>query len=105
MYWLTGILGALLVLAPFILGYRDNATALWTSVVLCAVIILVSLIEGLTKDDRNWEYWVAGLTGVLAVIALFVFGFSAITASVWASIVIGAMVTILAGTKVFASTA
>ena len=34
MYWLTGVLGLILVVAPFIMGYTENLAALWTSIIL-----------------------------------------------------------------------
>ena len=101
MYKYTGVLGLALVAAPFILGYRSDTTATWTSIVIGAVIILVSYIKSRAVDDgTRWEYWVAGLAGLLAVIAPFVLGFSAVTAALWTSIILGAVVAILSGAKV-----
>lgn len=101
MYKFTGVLGLALVAAPFILGYRTDTTAMWTSIVIGAVIILASYIKSRAADDgTRWEYWVAGLAGLLAVIAPFVLGFSAVTAALWASVLLGAVVAILSGAKV-----
>jgi len=101
MYKYTGVLGLALVAAPFILGYRSDTTAMWTSIVIGAVIVLVSYVKSRAVDDgTRWEYWVAGLAGLLAVIAPFVLGFSAVTAALWTSIILGAVVAILSGAKV-----
>lgn len=105
MYWITGILGLALILAPFVFGFSANASAMWSSVVLGAVITLASIVEGWTRDNRNWEYWVVGLAGILAILAPFVLGFSSVSGALWTAIILGAVVALLAGTKVFASTA
>jgi uncharacterized membrane protein HdeD (DUF308 family) len=105
MYWITGILGLALILAPFVFGFSANASAMWSSIVLGAVITLASIVEGWTRDDRNWEYWVVGLAGILAILAPFVLGFSSVSGALWTAIILGAVITLLAGSKVFASTA
>lgn len=101
MYWITGILGLLLILAPLVLGYSDNGTALWTSIVLGAAVAVTSALEGLIHDVSNWEYWVAGILGILTFIAPWVLGFSGNATALWASLVLGAAIAILAGIKVF----
>jgi hypothetical protein len=100
MYWVTGIMGLALIVAPFVLGYTDNTAALWTSIVLGAVVLAASLFEA--WDKARWEYWVAGAAGVLAVIAPFVLGFSAVTAALWASLILGVIIVLLAGYEVLA---
>jgi len=101
MYGLTGLLGIAMAVAPFILGYRDNTIAMWTSIVLGVVVLGVSIIEGMDVDQAKWEWWVAGIAGVLAVVAPFVFGFTALTMALWTFIVLGAVVAIVAGYEVF----
>jgi hypothetical protein len=101
MFWLTGILGLVLILAPFVLGYQNDPTALWTSVICGAAVVVVSGYKAWAHDKAIWEYWVAGIAGVLAVLAPFALGFSALVTAMWTSIVIGAVVAVLAGYEVF----
>lgn len=100
MFWVTGILGLALVLAPFVLGYSDNAGALWSSIILGGVVVLVSLYEGLVRDKSDWEYWLAGLAGVLSILAPFLLNFSAVATAMWVSIILGLLVVIVAGFEV-----
>jgi hypothetical protein len=100
MYWLTGVLGIAMGVAPFVMGYSDNQAALWTSIVLGAVVLLASAIEGADLNKSQWEYWVVGLAGILAVIAPFVFGFGALTMAVWTVMALGAAFLILAAYEV-----
>jgi uncharacterized membrane protein HdeD (DUF308 family) len=101
MYWLTAILGLAMAVAPFALGYRDNTFAMWTSVVLGVIVLLASLYEAMDERKAQWEWWVAGIAGILAVIAPFVFGFTLVTMAFWTMIVLGAVMFIVAGYEVF----
>ena len=102
MYWITGLLGLAFIAAPWVFSYNDNNTALWTSIVLGAVVALVSAYKVIVRDAEDyWEYWVAGLAGAVAIIAPFVLGFNALTEALWTSIIVGALVLILAGYEVF----
>jgi len=101
MYWYTGLLGIAMAVAPFVLGYRDNTMAMWTSIVLGIVVIAASIVEGMDVKQAKWEWWVAGVAGVLAIVAPFVFGFTTLTVALWTFIVLGAAIVILAGYEVF----
>ena len=100
MYWLTGILGLALIAAPFGFSYTDNTNALWTSVILGAAVVLVSLYKAVMRDKANWEYWVAGAMGILALLAPFVLSFTPVTEALWACLAFGALMVILDGYEV-----
>ena len=48
MFWLTSILGLALSISPFVMGFASHGIALWTSLVLGMIVVVVSLI-GLTS--------------------------------------------------------
>ncbi|MDT8304732.1 MAG: SPW repeat protein [Anaerolineae bacterium] len=96
MSWLIALLGVALAIAPWILGYSDETAAMWTSLVIGVVVAVVAAYDAITGDERRWEEWLAVLAGAVAVIAPFIF-FSAVTAAVWTSVVIGVLVILLAG--------
>ncbi len=97
MYWLTGLLGLALIIAPFAFRYNTDNNALWASIILGAAILLVSILEGAVRDLSNWEYWIAGLAGVLAIFAPFVLQFNTPEKStqMWVTIILGAVVALL----------
>lgn len=101
MVWLTGLLGVLLGLAPFVLGYRDNTAAMWTSMILGAVVIVAALVEVLDVRKAKWEWWVAGIAGILTIVAPFAFGFTAPMVALSTTIILGALIVILSGYEVF----
>jgi len=101
MYWLTGILGLALAVAPFLLGYSNHQMAMWTGVILGIVVLAASIFEALDESHAKWEWWIAGIAGLLAVIAPFVFGFSTLATALWVTIVLGIVVLVAAGYEVF----
>lgn len=101
MYWFTGLFGLAMAIAPFVQGYQDNPVAMWTSVVLGVVVFAASLMEAIDVRHAKWEWWVAGIAGILAVLAPFVFGFTAVTVALWTLLILGAIIVILASYEVF----
>jgi hypothetical protein len=101
MYWVTGILGLALVLAPFVFGYADNTAATWTSLILGGGTIIISFFEKLANNHDRWEYWVAMAAGVVAVIAPFVLGFGGWTVAMVATVAVGILLAAVAGTKLY----
>ncbi|MBI4498070.1 MAG: SPW repeat protein [Chloroflexi bacterium] len=102
MYWVTGILGLALLVAPFVLGFSDHTAALWASLLLGGAITLVSVVKALAQDAMaTWEYWIAAIAGVVAVVAPFLLGFSDHAAALWTSLLLGTAVAALAGYQVF----
>jgi general stress protein CsbA len=97
MYWVTGLIGLALLLAPFVLGYNGDNNALWASIVLGGVILVASALEGFVQDHSNWEYWLAGLAGILAIVAPFLLQFNGAEQStqMWTSIVLGVVVVLI----------
>lgn len=101
MYWFTGIAGVILMAAPYVLSYTDNQTALWTSLIAGFVVVVASVWEGLEIKKENWEYWIAGIVGALAILSPFVLGFGNHITATWTTVVMGAIIAILAMSKLW----
>jgi len=101
MYWLTGIVGFLFIVAPFVLGYADNSFAFWTSMIIGGSVTIASLMERYSDDTDRWEYTFALLAGIIAITAPFVLGFSSSMAAMWTSIIAGLLLALTAGTKLY----
>lgn len=99
MYWTTGILGVLFILAPFAFGYTNNSIAMWTSVLLGSTVALVSLLEAASGNQDRWEYGIAALVGIGAIVAPFALGYGNITQALWTSISIGVLLALTAGSR------
>jgi hypothetical protein len=101
MYWTTGILGFIFAVSPFVLGYSNNSVAMWTSILLGGSVIVASILEGVDINKGNWEYWVTGLVGLVAVAAPFLLGFGSLASAMWASVGIGLLLALVAGSKLY----
>ncbi len=103
MYWFTGILGLMFLVAPFLFGYADNFSALLTSIGAGVVVVVMSVLEALRHEREVWEYWVAAAIGLLVIAAPFALGFSEHTSALWSSVLLGSLVAISAGSKIYTS--
>jgi peptidoglycan/LPS O-acetylase OafA/YrhL len=88
MAWSTLILGAALVVAPFILGYSDNTMALWSSVLLGAVIALVSAYKAIRRTRTDREYYLIALTALAALLSPLLIDFGNETTT-WTKVLLG----------------
>ena len=102
MYWITGTIGLSLMAAPFVLGYTNNIAALWTSIIIGGMTLIVSFVEGVVRGRDLWEYWTAVFLGVIAIVAPFAFNFSGHLTAMWTMVIAGVLLALFAGTKVYA---
>lgn len=101
MYLLTGLLGLISVIAPFVMGYSGDSAALYTSLGVGVVLIITTVLEWAAEGRQMWEYWVAGVVGVGAIVAPYVLGFSGVTNAAWTMVIIGLFTVLTVGTKLF----
>lgn len=101
MFWITGVLGLALGVAPWVLGYADHLSAMWASVVLGLVVLLVSVWGLISRAaDKRWEYWAIGLAGLAVFIAPFIFGYNDVAEPLWTGIILGAILVVLEAAKI-----
>lgn len=101
MYWITGVVGLFMILAPFLFQYSTNTGALWTSLLAGGVVAIASYVEAMQHDKADWEYWIAGIVGIFAIVAPFLFGFTAHAAATWTSVLAGGVIAFLAGSRLW----
>lgn len=101
MYWITGILGLALAVAPYLFNYTGNTAAFWTSILIGGAAVAVSFIEGFSARKERWEYWVAAVLGVSAIVAPFVLGFGSLVSAMWTTVGLGLLLALFASTKLF----
>lgn len=53
-YWLAGVLGAGLVLAPFVLGFSTIAAAMWMSIIVGIVTVVLAGMKLFSGDSPNY---------------------------------------------------
>lgn len=101
MVWFTLILALFLSVAPWLLGYSDNSTAMWSSVIPGAIVALVALYKVLIHDTARWEYWIAGVAGFVALFAPFILGFATEATPMWTMGIVGLLLFFVALFELF----
>lgn len=101
MHKITGILGLVLMTAPFLLQFSQNAAAFYTCFLIGAAIVFLSLIEAKRHDKDTLEYWFETVLGIAAASAPLLLGFSSHLAATATAIIIGVLLAVLAAEKVW----
>jgi VIT1/CCC1 family predicted Fe2+/Mn2+ transporter len=89
------VLGAWMVIASFVLGYSGTAIAVWNDIIVGVVILILAWSRVANPDRMTAESWINAILGLWLIVAPFVLGFSAVTAAMWNSIIIGVVVAVL----------
>jgi uncharacterized membrane protein HdeD (DUF308 family) len=92
--WANLVLGALLFISPWVLGYSADAYAGWTAWI--GGILIAALAVAALAAFAQWEEWVNLALGVLVLVSPWVLGFAANLAALWAHVVLGLLVAVLA---------
>ncbi len=80
------IVGAVLILAPFIFGFATGGAAMWVPILIGAAIIVYSLMTnyemGVSSTiDMRTHLWLDVAAGIILAVSPWLFGFSEL---VWA---------------------
>ena len=88
------VLGLCLVFAPWALGFTSEMAATRNAWIVGAAIALIAL--GALFAFREWEEWVNLALGVWAILAPWLLGFATVAAALYAHVIIGLIVGLLA---------
>lgn len=98
------LVGLWLIISPFVLGYAGNVVAMWNSIILGAIVVL---LEGSREVGEGYRHsaasWVDALAGLWLIISPFVLGFSFIPEATWNHVLSGVAVVILASWSALAT--
>jgi len=94
------ILGVLLLISPWVLGFSAVAAATWTAVILGVVIAADSIWALVQQRDKAPE-WVDLVLGVLAFISPWALGFSGVAAAAWTAWILGLVIVVLTAVNLF----
>ncbi len=87
------ILGAWLIIAPFVLTY-PNTVAVWNSIIVGAIVLVMAWIRAVNPESAPGLSWINAILGVWLIVAPFVLRFSSTMSTRWNDIVIGIAVAI-----------
>lgn len=90
----NALLGAWLVLSPWVLGFQNVVVATTTTATLGALLVASSL--GAMQVPQAWEEWLDVVFGVALMLAPALLGFDSVGPALANALVAGALVTVLA---------
>ncbi len=51
--WVNLIVGVLLIISPFVLGFSGDLRATWTAMIAGVVVAVVSVLQGFLQGERT----------------------------------------------------
>lgn len=87
--WVGLVLGILMVLSPFALGFTGQAAA---SAWVLGVATIVLFAVGLFKPEYQWEEWVNLALGVLLILSPFALAFTPVLAAAYSHWILGVLI-------------
>ena len=93
------VAGLGLFLSPWYLAYTGETPAAWNAWIVGAVTVLIAI--GALVAFREYEEWADLVLGLWSIIATWTLGFAAVSAAVWAHVIAGIVVAVLAAGNVW----
>jgi hypothetical protein len=90
----NALLGAWLMVSPWVLGYQGVVVAMVSTMAIGAVLVASSV--GAMSLPAAWEEWLDVVLGVALMLAPFLLGFNGVDAALQNALLTGAVVTFLA---------
>lgn len=90
----NALLGAWLIVSPWVLGYSNVVVAMTSTVAIGALLVASS--AGAMSLAAAWEEWLDVVLGVALMLAPFALGFDGVAAALQNALVTGTAVTFLA---------
>lgn len=97
------ILGLWLIISPWIFAYTLMTGALWNSIIVGVIIVIVALIHFFNRSHLAWPSWINIVLGLWTIISPWVFGYSSVTNAMWNSVIVGVLVAAVAVWNIIAS--
>lgn len=92
------ILGAILFLSPWIVGFAPGAQT--QNAVLSGIVIMILSIAALAAF-MEWEEWINLLAGLWVLVSPWVWGFAGAAAAMWTHVIIGILVAAIAAVELW----
>jgi hypothetical protein len=90
------IAGIWLFISPFILGFSGVGTALWNALIIGVAITIMALVRVTNPLQYEGVSWMNFVLGIWLVISPFILAYSWVGVALWNSIIVGAIVLVLA---------
>lgn len=97
--WLVAIIGAWLIITPWIYGFSSHSGADWTSVIAGAITLVLGIwaasLPKSTATWANWENWTTFAMGIWFIIQPWSVGIASFAGNTWNDVILGIVIAIL----------
>ena len=97
--WTTLVLGGLLFIAPWILGFAGASAAAWNAWIGGLVVVGLSVLA--LVYFQEWEEWLNAALGVWLVLSPWLLSFTSVPAAFWSTLVLGALICVVSAWKAY----
>lgn len=96
----VAVIGAWLIITPWVFGFSDHVGALWTGVIAGAIELIVAIWAAALPESTatwgNWQNWTSLMIGVWFIIQPWSVGISSFMGNTWNDVILGAITGVLA---------
>ncbi len=77
------------IFSPFLLGYADNALALWNGLIVGAAILVLAWLRTVRPTRSALPSWINLLLGAWLAVSPFALGITSVDMAMWNDITVG----------------
>lgn len=99
--WVNLVLGIVLFVSPWVLGYADGGVAVWNACYSGAIVAVLAFYA--LANFSLWHERLMAVAGLWILVSPWVIGFTGIATALWVHVVLGIAVTALAGWRNFST--
>lgn len=93
---LNVLAGLWLVIAPFALNFTSSSNAMWNSIIVGVVVLVLAAIRAFDPDEREGISWVNMVLGLWMVVSPYVLGYTNVNQAQTNALVTGVIILALA---------
>jgi hypothetical protein len=93
---LNVLAGVWLIVSPFVLGYATRPVAMWVTIVVGIIVLVLAWIRAAKPERHVGLSWVNLLLGIWLIVSPFALTYATFARATWNDVVLGAVVVILA---------
>lgn len=97
--WAALCMGVLLFFTPWFFQFAGPSVAAWNAWIGGGLVVALTIMA--LQRFAEWEEWMVGVLGIWLVLSPWLLGFAEMSAATWSAVVLGALIAISSGWRVF----
>ncbi|MEZ4869293.1 MAG: SPW repeat protein [Caldilineaceae bacterium] len=89
------VLGLWLIISPWIFSYAALNGALWNSIIVGIIVVVLAGIRVANVMQYTWLSWINLILGLWIIISPWVYNYATLTGATWNSVIVGIIIAAL----------